>query len=96
MQFEYDQHKSDSNKSKRGIDFEEGKAIWDDSCALQVDLAYEKEKRYFVTGEIKGKMWTAICTDRGVNVRIISVRRAHKSEERLYEESKRKRIGHNV
>ena len=89
MQFEYDSNKSNSNKLKHGLDLEEGKAIWDDPFAIKANLKYEDEKRYFVTGKIKDKMWTAICTDRGTNVRIISIRRAHKSEEKLYENAKR-------
>ena len=34
MDFEYDEQKSESNKIKHGIDFEEAKAIWNDehSC----------------------------------------------------------------
>ncbi len=85
MQFEYDPNKSAKNKEKHGIDFEEGKALWEDLHAVKAMLNYADEKRYFVTGKMNGKLWTAICTDRGRNVRIISIRRAHKSEEDLYE-----------
>jgi hypothetical protein len=40
-----------------------------------------------VIGKIDQKVWTAIITQRGENIRIISVRRAHPKEERIYEES---------
>lgn len=86
MVFEYDPRKSASNKEKHGIDFEEAKGLWKDPDALKVPLAYEGEERYLVTGVMGGKHWTAICTDRAAAVRIISVRRAHEKEERLYED----------
>nr|WP_283171045.1 hypothetical protein [Curtanaerobium respiraculi] len=35
MEFEYDPAKSASNKLKHGIDFEDGKALWDDPIALE-------------------------------------------------------------
>ena len=85
--FEYDPKKSASNKEKHGIDFEEAKALWLDDNAVQAMLNYEDELRYFVIGKIGDKLWTAICTDRGVRIRIISVRRSHKAEEMLYENS---------
>lgn len=85
MQFEYDPNKSAKNKEKHGIDFEEGQAIWDDPKAVKATLNYTDEERYFVTGKMNEKIWTAICTDRGDNVRIISIRRSHKSEENYYE-----------
>ena len=86
MEFEYDPNKSAASKVKHGVDFEEAQALWDDIDAVQVPLRYEDESRYFVTGKINGKCWTAICTDRGERVRIISVRRSRKAEEAIYEE----------
>lgn len=85
MQFEYDWEKSEANKAKHGIDFEEAQALWDDNtvCAR---LRYKAEPRYAYVGTINGKCWTAIITYRGFNVQIISVRRSRKDEERIYHE----------
>lgn len=85
MQFEYDREKSEANKAKHGIDLEEAQALWDDNtvCAC---LRYKAEPRYAYVGTINGKCWTAIITYRGFNVRIISVRRSRKDEERIYHE----------
>lgn len=88
MEFEYDPAKSRSNKEKHGIDFEEGQALWDDPNAVRVGLHYEDEPRYLVVGLLKGKHWSAICTDRGGRTRIISMRRARKNEEQIYEDCK--------
>ncbi|MGB0299725.1 MAG: BrnT family toxin [Alteromonas oceani] len=41
--------------------------------------------RYIVIGLIGAKHWTAVITHRNKNIRIISVRRARKSEVAIYE-----------
>lgn len=83
--FEYDPSKSKSNKEKHGIDFEEAQALWD-GPVLEVKLAYEAEDRFACIGIMDGKHWTAIITYRGEAVRLISMRRSHKDEERAYDE----------
>ena len=75
-----------TNLAKHGVDFEQAQRLWEDPRALSIPLSYEGEERYLVTGVLDGKHWTAICTDRGSCIRIISCRRAHKKEEQAYEE----------
>lgn len=84
MPFEYDREKSRTNKDKHGIDFEEAQEIWNDAKATQNKTEYENEERFVRIGRIGGKIWTAVFTYRGENIRLISVRRAHASEERQY------------
>lgn len=86
MKFEYDPHKSQSNKLKHGLDFEEAKALWDDVDRLEAPIFRPGEERFLLIGSIDGKPWTAIITYRGVGVRIISVRRSHPEELRAYEQ----------
>ena len=88
MQYEYDPAKSAANKEKHGIDFEEAQALWLDEYRIELDTRSETEARYAVIGQMPGQIWTAICTDRGRNIRIISVRRARKEEAALYEQEK--------
>lgn len=85
MKFEYDPAKSAVNKRKRGLDFEEAKALWDDDNLLVFPLRFEDEPRQACIGWLAGKHWTAIITCRGAVVRIISVRRARKDEVAAYE-----------
>ena len=85
MPFEYDQRKSDSNRAKHGIDFEEAQAIWDDEAYLEIPAKNLDEPRFLVIGKIKGKYWSAVITYRGENTRIISVRRSRDEEIELYE-----------
>ena len=43
------------------------------------------EPRFVIIGRIGAKLWAAVVTYRGEKIRIISVRRARKSEMALYE-----------
>ena len=89
MDFEYDAKKSETNKIKHGIDFEDAKAIWADSEAIAVPSKYEGEDRSLVIGSVNDQLWTAIVTYREEVIRIISVRRARKYEEQAYNNSRR-------
>jgi uncharacterized protein len=85
MEFEFDPAKSASNKDKHGIDFVEAQALWQDGGLVDAPVASRGEQRYLVIGRIGGKHWTAVCTRRGDAVRIISVRRARKTEAMFYD-----------
>ena len=85
MPFEYDPKKSQSNREKHGIDFDEAQALWDDIDRLEIPAKTLDEPRYLVIGKISGKHWSAVITYRGGNVRIISVRRSRDEEIEFYE-----------
>jgi uncharacterized DUF497 family protein len=85
MPFEYDPSKSQSNREKHGIDFLEAQELWTDENRLEIPAKTLDEARYIVVGQIKGKLWSAIITYRGENIRLISVRRARDEEKELYE-----------
>ncbi len=85
MEFEFDPAKSAANKAKHGIDFVEAQALWADEGLADAPVVSEGELRFLVIGRIVGKHWTAVCTLRGQVVRIISVRRARKTEVMFYD-----------
>lgn len=85
MPFEYDSHKSDLNRAKHGMDFDEAQVLWDDEAFLEIPAKNLDELRYLVIGKIKGKHWSAVITYRDENIRIISVRRSRDEEIELYE-----------
>jgi uncharacterized protein len=85
ISFEFDAIKSDSNRTKHGIDFVDGQALWSDPMLLEIPAKTDDEPRYVVIGLIEGKHWSAVITYRGANVRLISVRRARTEEVALYE-----------
>lgn len=83
LEFEFDPAKSQANALKHGIDFIAAQALWDDENRLEIAVITE-EPRFLVVGQIDGKAWSAVIAYRGETVRIISVRRARKSEEKMY------------
>jgi uncharacterized protein len=87
MEFEFDPAKSAANKAKHGIDFDEARAPWSDPERVFAPALVGPEPRFIAIGKIGGRIWTAIFTWRGDRVRIISARRARKSEAERYEEN---------
>jgi uncharacterized DUF497 family protein len=72
--------KSQTNKEKHGIDFEEAQALWDDEEQFIQEIVSDDENRLIHTGKIGDKYYTAVTTAREGNIRIISVRRARAKE----------------
>ena len=83
--FEFDTAKSESNRAKHGIDFDDAQGLWNDPMLLEIPAKTDDEPRYLVIGLIDEKHWSAVITYRGANVRLISVRRARTEEVTLYE-----------
>ena len=91
--FEFDPAKSDSNRAKHGIDFDEAQALWLDDGKVEIPSAqhHRGEDRQLVIGRRRDRCWVAIVTHRGDTVRIISVRRARDYEEVAYEQANQHR-----
>jgi uncharacterized DUF497 family protein len=85
VEFEFDEAKSQANKSKHGIDFVEAQALWLDEAFVEIPARTEDEPRFVVVGMISGKHWSAVITYRGEKVRLISVRRSRVEEVEIYE-----------
>ncbi len=83
--FEFDDRKSRANLSKHGINFIDAQLLWNDPNLLEIPAKTEDEARYLVIGKIDGKLWSAVITYRGTNIRLISVRRSRNEEAILYE-----------
>ena len=87
MDFEFDPDKSASNQLKHGIDFKEAQDLWLVQ-AVVVRSDRGGEARYVrIARHRDGDLWTAIYTHRGTNIRIISVRKANRTDRKLYEEN---------
>lgn len=85
MEFEFDEVKSQANKSKHGIDFVEARVLWLNEMRVEIPARTEDELRFLVVGMISEKHWSAVVTYRGEKVRFISVRRARIEEVAIYE-----------
>ena len=83
--FEFDAAKSESNRTKHGIDFVEAQDLWHDPMLMEIPVRTDDEPRYLMIGLIDRKHWSAVITYRGTNVRLISVRRARTEEVAIYE-----------
>jgi uncharacterized DUF497 family protein len=86
--FEYDSEKSNSNKNKHGIDFDNAQALWKDPYLIEIPAKIMGEPRFVVIGKITDKHWSGVLTYRNGKIRIISVRRSRKEEIELYENEK--------
>ena len=85
MEFEFDPQKSESNKRKHGIDFQESQVLWDDPDCIEIPVKTSDEPRFLVIGKISGKHWSGVVTYRNGKMRIISVRRSRQEEVEIYE-----------
>lgn len=85
MNFKFDETKSQLNKEKHGIDFEEAQELWKDPDLIEIPARTEDEERFVIIGQIQGKHRSGVITYRSGNIRIISVRRSRKEEVLIYE-----------
>jgi uncharacterized DUF497 family protein len=85
MDFEYDRQKSEANKAKHGIDFEEAQALWQDAALIEVPAQAMDEPRWLAIAKWSDQHWSAVFTRRSERIRLISVRRARDEEVKIYE-----------
>ncbi|AFY71299.1 protein of unknown function DUF497 [Thalassoporum mexicanum PCC 7367] len=89
MKFTWDENKALSNISKHDISFEEAKTVFED--LLYIDF-YDPEHsidedRYIIVGQSKqGRLLIVAYAEREDSIRLISARRATRSEIKIYEQ----------
>jgi hypothetical protein len=90
VELEFDPAKDARNIDERGISLERV-ADMDFSTALALEDARNDygERRIRLFGVIDNRLHVAVVTYRGVKVRVISLRRANRREERRYEKKAR-------
>ncbi|MFG1422911.1 BrnT family toxin [Roseixanthobacter liquoris] len=82
--FEWDEAKNEKNVAKHGIGFAQAAVVLAANRRLTFLSAQSGEERYVSIIEISGRLFAVIHLQRGQAIRIISVRRARKSEEKQY------------
>ena len=87
MEFEWDEAKSDACFADRGFDFAYvAHAFLDEDRIVGVDRRWDYgEDRYRLLGAVEGRVFVVIYTMRGSTIRIISARKANRTEVREYE-----------
>jgi hypothetical protein len=84
--FEWDKSKATKNKSKHGIAFADTFAVFDDPNAITLAEFIQGEQRHVTIGmDAFGRVLVVVYTWRDDKIRIISARKAVRSEVRQYE-----------
>jgi uncharacterized protein len=89
MFFEWDEKKAKTNYAKHQVGFDEAKTVFNDPLSITIhDKEHSlNEHRYVDIGiSNKRRLLVVVYTERDSNIRIISSRRATKSEREAYEE----------
>ena len=88
ISFEWDINKAASNQKKHGISFEEAQSVfYDDFAAQFYDDNSESEDRFLMLGMSSEARILIVChceRDSGNTIRIISARKATRSERKFY------------
>jgi len=85
MLIEFDSAKDAANRAKHGIGLGEYAAMEVDAMTA-IESHHGGEHRYIQMAPIRGRLHVAVVTYRGDAVRVISLRRANRREERRYAE----------
>ena len=91
VKFEWDEAKAKSNITKHGISFEEAKSVFFDEYAIQFyddESSQLEEDRFLMLGSSNEANILLVChceRHEGETIRIISARKATKSERKYYE-----------
>ncbi len=89
IKFDWDPAKATSNLRKHGVSFEEAQSVFYDEFAIQFcdDSHVSDEERFLMLGMSSGAHLLLVChceRDSGGVIRIISARKATKSESSSY------------
>ncbi len=85
MRFEWDEAKRRANLKRHGFDFGDGEKIFAGETVTDLDDRFDYGERRFLTlGLLKGKVVAITHTEIDEVVRLISLRKASKNEEKIY------------
>jgi len=89
LTFEWDEEKAEANLRKHGVSFEEAKTVFNDPLAITIPdpgHSINEDRHVDIGASWRGRVLIIVYTERGSSIRIISCRRATKSEREVYEE----------
>jgi len=88
LRFEWDQRKAESNLKKHGVSFQEAASVFADALSITISDPDHSpsEARFLDLGlSHRNRLLVVSYTERGETIRIISARRASRSEQKYYE-----------
>lgn len=87
MEFEWDAAKNRSNFEKHGLDFEDAELVLAGRCVTFEDRRTDYgEQRLVTLGALEGRTVVITHVQRGESTRIISMRKANRREQKIYQE----------
>ena len=91
VKFEWDENKNKINTTKHNVSFEEAITVFYDDNAIVItdDNHLDAEDRFIIIGCSTGEKLLVVChcyRDSGNIIRVISARKATKSERKQYED----------
>ncbi|WP_009631198.1 BrnT family toxin [Synechocystis sp. PCC 7509] len=87
MLYQWDNNKAETNRLKHGVDFADAVSVFADDAAITVMDDYPDEERFATMGiDTLGRILVVIYTWRSNDIRLISARKATRSERRQYED----------
>ena len=90
MQYEWDEAKNWKNVAKHGLTFEDAEAVFSGPCVTFEDDRFDYgEERLITLGLLAGRLVVIAHSPRDEGTRIISMRKANRSEQKIYQ----KRLG---
>jgi uncharacterized DUF497 family protein len=89
MEFDWDPAKDAANRRKHGVSFEQATEVFEDHSKVGWLCSYpeDEEERFIVIGRQGWRIVTVVYTLRGTTTRLISARKASRSERRAYDQS---------
>lgn len=89
LEFEWSDVKSEANRRKHSVRFEEAKTVFNDPLSVTIaDPSHsESEQRFIDVGfSSQGRLLVVVYTERHTRIRLISARKATNKERKFYEE----------
>lgn len=87
--FEWDPHKARANRRKHRVNFEEASTAFGDVFSITIpDDSHSAHEKWWITmgKSNRGNLLVIVHTDRSAAIRIISARKATRTERSQYEE----------
>ena len=85
--YEWDNAKNRSNFAKHGLDFEDAEQVFTGPCVTFEDSRFDYgEERLITLGIVDGRVVVIAHASRGDATRIISMRKANRREQKIYQE----------
>ena len=83
---EWDDNKNKLNLKKHGLSFDDAQSAFDDErITIEDTRADYGEPRFIPLGSLEGRIVVIAHTPRGDNTRIISMRKANRREQEIYQ-----------